>query len=253
MPPKKQKGKEAKAQGVTRRMRNGFSKQFGFLHIPKTGGTSLISFGQQLVDKGHPFPVSFGHSWRIHEIRSYFPKIKLTLMLRDPLERMVSGYNSRLRQGRPSYNSMWTPAEAAVMAMLPSSRHLLDAMLSEDQFSISAVAYARKKVSHLRWNYCFYFKNPEFVRKNASLFQLVGHMRNFGQFVNRMAELCETPDALVRELYHKMHDSPEKSSSVLDHYSQEEISRLRAAMAEEYAIYDELCQLLPKEEQGEIP
>jgi hypothetical protein len=241
--PNKKKREIDRVQSIIERVNEGYSKQYAFLHIPKTGGTSLIALGKKLVDKGYSFPVCLGHSWRAQEVLSHFPKMKLTIMLRDPLERIVSGFNSRLRQGRPTYDSPWTLAEASVMAMLPSVRHLLDAMLADDEFSISAVAYANSNVSHLHHNYSFYLKNRNFVVKNQSMFHLVGHMKNFEKFVEGIAELSQAPIGLVRDMYQIKHSSSESSSSILEQYSNSDLTRLKEIHAEEYAIYNELCRL----------
>ena len=89
----------------------------------------------------------------------------MALILRDPLERTISGFNSRLRQGRPTYTSLWKPAEAVVFAHFPDVRRYLDALIADDDWSLSACAYARRHVSHLRWNYRYYFRSPEAVRE----------------------------------------------------------------------------------------
>lgn len=241
--PKSKKTKKEKTDAIKNRIQNGYSKDFGFLHIPKTGGTSLVSYGKKMVGMGYSFPVAFGHSWTVAQIHEYFPKIKLTFILRDPLERMISGFNSRLRQGRPSHNSLWTPAEAAVMAMLPSARHLLDAMLANDQFSISATSYAMRRVSHLRWNYRFYFEDPESVRKHTSTFRMIGRMEEFDTFVKHLSDIAGAPWETCRPLYEQMHAAAEKSSSVLGKYSDGDIAKLKNKLAKEYLIYDELCRL----------
>jgi hypothetical protein len=228
---------------VKNRVREGFSKQYGFLHIPKTGGTSIVGLGNNLVKMGYSFPVYFEHSWNIEKIHSAYPKMKISLALRDPLERMISGFNSRLRQGRPRYKAVWTPKEAAAMAILPSSKHLLDAMLSEDDYSVSAVAYAFENILHLKWNYCYYFKNADFVRKHKSILGIVGHMDHFENFAIDLACLCNAPEDLARALYQKEHCSV-ITSSILDLYTDEEIGKLRERLSEEYSIYDELSKLV---------
>ncbi len=234
----------SKKAEISKRFNEGFSENFGFLHIPKSGGTSVDTLGKKLVRMGYAFPVSFGHSWKVEEICKVYPKIKIAMILRDPLERAISGFHSRLRQGRPTYNIIWTPAEATAMAILPSSKHLLNAMLSEDDFSISAVAYAFKNISHLYWNYCHYFNNPEYVRKNRPLFNIVGHIDHLDKFVSDLGSLCNVSHHLACDLYRMNHVSIVAARSILEQYSENEISILRSKLAAEYAIYDELCKFI---------
>lgn len=232
-----------KLSKVRNRIRKGFSSEYGFLHIPKTGGTSMVALGNKLVNDGYSFPVNFGHSWNIEEIHDNFPKMKIAVMLRDPLERIISGFNSRLRQGRPSYNAVWTPQEAAAFAILPSAKHLLDAILHEDDYSISAVAYAFKHILHLKWNYCYYFKNTDVLKNHISMIHLIGHMADFDKFVLDSARSCDAPESLVVKLYARKHISTDPTSSVLDQYSDDEICRMRQRLSKEYAIYHELENL----------
>jgi galactokinase len=77
----------------------------------------------------------------------------------------------------------------------------------------------------------------------------VGHINHFDRFAEGMAELSNAPTHLVREFYQRRHSAPEKSSTLLDHYTIDEITRLRQFMSDEYAIYHELCRFLSKEVQ----
>lgn len=231
---------------IADKIKRGYSDKYGYLHIPKTGGTSINFLGHKIVSMGYSYPVSIGHSWKMREIRSVYPDMKIAVILRDPLERMISGFNSRLRQGRPTYNNVWTPAEAVAMAMHPSSRHFLDNMLSDDEYSTSAVAYAFKYVTHLRWNYCYYFENADFAKECMSSIEVVGHMSHFNDFACEMVKLSNAPVHLVNDHLESKHRSSEITSSVLDHYTPGEISRLKEKLAAEYAIYHELSKLLPE-------
>jgi hypothetical protein len=74
----------------------------------------LTKFGNGLVARGYQFPCIFGHGWKAQKILTQFPDMRLCFILRDPLSKMISGFNSRLVQGRPTYNSLWSPQETAV-------------------------------------------------------------------------------------------------------------------------------------------
>ena len=100
-----------------------YDLNYGFLHIPKTGGTSVMSFLEKAAPFAASMPVPLFHSWTFRLVTEYFPKMKVSFLLRDPLERLISGYFSRLRQGNPEYHVPWRPQEAAAFGLYPPSKH----------------------------------------------------------------------------------------------------------------------------------
>ena len=234
------KSKDNKIQLVKDQIKSGRSRQHGFLHIPKTGGSGVNALGRSLQERGFKSPCVFSHGWKMEEILKHFPDIKISFVLRDPLSRMISGFNSRIRQGRPTYNNIWTPAEAAAFSLFPSIGKLLDAILAEDEFSKSAVAYTMRNVTHLRWNYAFYFKNPDTVRSNRPSFEIIGSMNRMDEFINGYTALSGAPESAAAELYEKRHEAKVSSEDVLGRYSPDDLSRLKDFMKKEYRIYKEL-------------
>ena len=237
------KSKGNKVQLVKDQFKSGRSREHGFLHIPKTGGSGVNALGRTLHDRGYKSPCVFSHGWKVEEILNHFPDIKISFVLRDPLSRMISGFNSRVRQGRPTYNNIWTPAEATAFNLFPSIEKLLDAVLAEDEFSKSAVAYTMRNVTHLRWNYAFYFKNPDTVRSNRSSFELIGTMDNMDEFIKGYTAMAGASASTAAELYEKRHESKVRSEDALGKYTEEDISRIKAFMEKEYRIYSELLSI----------
>jgi hypothetical protein len=241
--PTSKKKRDAKVQKIRDQIKAGYSGEYGFLHIPKTGGSGVNEYGQALVQRGYKFPCHFGHGWKVEEILTHFPKMKINFILRDPLSRMISGFNSRLRQGRPTYTSIWTPGEASAFTLFPSIKHLLDAILADDEYNKSAVAYTMRCVRHLHWNYAYYFKNMETLESSRSNFSLIGTMDTLDEFIDGVTAQAGAPKSLASELYGKRHESSSKSGNVLDNYSPKEITRIRNFMRRDYKIYSELLSI----------
>jgi len=247
------KKKSAKVLAIKEQIKSGYSGDFGFMHIPKTGGTGVNAFGKSLVERGHRFPCIFGHGWTVQEILENFPKIQINFILRDPLSKMISGFNSRIRQGRPTYNSIWTPGEASAFTLFPSVRNFFDAILADDEFNKSAVAYTMRRVRHLHWNYGFYFKNLETIRANQSSFRLIGTMETLNEFVGGMTALVGAPESLAREFYEKQHESSTRAEQALEGYSPKEINRIRNFLRRDYRIYSELMTLSGRPTASDLP
>ncbi|CAN5691256.1 hypothetical protein BH23PSE1_BH23PSE1_01600 [soil metagenome] len=233
-----------KHKKIKERLAAGYSQKLGFLHIPKTGGSSLGTLGRALVRRGHRFPCHFPHPWRAREILEAFPAMQLVLVLRDPLERAISGFNSRLRQGRPTYDNLWSGAEAAAFAHFPSARAFLEALASEgNEHKRSAAAYAMRKISHLRWNYSYYFRDADFVRQNAGRFALIGDIARMDAFVRAAADLAGAPPDEAAALYARRHEAAVRPSRLLDAFEPDALERIRAHFAKDYAIHAALRDL----------
>ena len=157
----------------------------------------------------------------------------MALILRDPLERTISGFNSRLRQGRPTYTSLWKPAEAVAFAQFPDVRRYLDALIADDEWSLSACAYARRHVTHLRWNYRYYFRSAEAVRENAGAHRARRPDRGDRRLHRRAARRGRHPGR-ARSPGSTSAGTRRRSgpASVLAGYSDGDIARMRDRLAE---------------------
>jgi hypothetical protein len=86
------------------------------LHIGKTGGNAL-------KHALHPYNTGGSHDivFHPHAVRlSDVPVGESVLfMLRNPVNRFVSGFNSRRRRGRPLNNAEWDRNEAVAFAAFP--------------------------------------------------------------------------------------------------------------------------------------
>ena len=236
-------GLSREASKIRRQLRAGHGAEVGFLHLPKTGGSGIVSLGRKLVKDGQPFPVCFSHVWSFADVRERYPKMRVTVVVRDPLERVISGFNSRLRQGRPTYNRPWRTAEAAAFAHFPEVERYLDALLADDEWSLSACAFAHRHVAHLRWNYRFYFRNAEAVRAGADRIALVGRIEATDAFIAALLAEAGIPAERVAGLYERRHEAPVRTAGVLDGYGAGDVAKMRARLAEEYAIYEALLEI----------
>ena len=116
---------------LARQLLAGADRMHGFLHVGKTGGTSLNGMFHALRENGENHPLIFDHNWTMPQIVTVMPKGgKLHIALRDPIERYVSGFNSRLRQGRPRHPRVWSDGEATAFQYFGSAAEMFRALLS---------------------------------------------------------------------------------------------------------------------------
>lgn len=116
------------------------------LHIRKAAGNAL---NRALA----PFADSHGLSFEKHKFRlqDIAEDERGIVVIREPIGRFVSGFNSRFRQGLPLKLNPWTEKEASVFATFKTPNALAEALSSDDAARRKAADFAMRAVSHLRF------------------------------------------------------------------------------------------------------
>ena len=116
------------------------------LHIGKTGGTFLKSVLQHNSSKLPPSLKILGHGQTISSTPDMFgANRQIAFIFREPVARFRSGFMSRLRQGRPVYDSPWTTDEAIAFNWFATPNSLAEALVSDDERLRSAAGFAMQK------------------------------------------------------------------------------------------------------------
>lgn len=155
-------------RGVVRRLERGVVRPrpvAHMLHIGKTGGTAMKEVFKSLdPDASRCQIVTHRHMKRLAGI----PRgEKVFFVVRDPVERFVSGFNSRLRQGRPRYFTAWTPAEETAFEWFPSADSLGCALSSEDVELRARAFTAMISIRHVRDSYWDWFRSREYLENRS--------------------------------------------------------------------------------------
>ena len=134
------------------------------LHIGKTGGSALAhALGQATLPRGGRIHCH-KHKVRLHDIP---PGHDIVFALRDPVARLVSGFYSRKRRGRPRYDIPWTSAEARAFARFPDIGDLAVALGEADPRRHLAAMEALDAIGHVRMRYWHWFGGPGSLRRRA--------------------------------------------------------------------------------------
>ena len=129
-----------------------------FLHIGKTGGTA-VKFALGNASDGAYEIVLHGHGTTLEQVP---PGDRFFFVLRDPVERFVSGFYSRQRQGRPRYRSPWSPAEERAFQHFDTPEALAIALSSSDGDARDHALAAMRSIEHVRDAYSVWFKNDRY-------------------------------------------------------------------------------------------
>jgi hypothetical protein len=222
------------------------SEAFGFLHIGKTAGTSVVHLIQLCEDHGYRPPRLFGHDARLPVIRREHPNIRIGFFVRDPIARIISGFQSRLRQGRPTFSSMWAPEEAIAFAYFETARDFLVALVSDDERLKSAALFAAQSISHVRRNYAFHFENVETLQQHRESIYFCRPLRELPEALHDLFGPCGIPRSFIDEHYQPAHRGGGSTEAIMDALDGDVLERLRAHFANEYAIYGHLSGLRPQ-------
>ncbi|MCB1495944.1 MAG: sulfotransferase family 2 domain-containing protein [Bauldia sp.] len=218
------------------------SKRSGYLHIPKTGGSGIGQFLNKLTQTigAEKVPTKFNHPWTVEHILQQFPEISIHVVIRDPVERMVSGFLSRMRMGRPRRNHIWNTPEAISFSFFSEPQQLLRALVSDDERLKSAALFAYAGIRHLRWNYVYYFQSPDYVDRIEKNIGVVREIDDTDAFLGEICSVCNVEPAMADKLYSKVHVSKVSPRSITSVMDEDEIARVKAALEPEYAIYRQL-------------
>ncbi len=228
---------------VQDQIERGHVSELAFLHIPKTGGTAITVFLNDLCEHSYSIPLKLPHAWTLRQLVSEYPQTKVGFLIRDPLERTISSFNSRLRQGRPTWGHKWSPGEGASYSIFRTVENFLKASLSDDDFDISAVRFAHDHISLLKFNYVHYFESPHFIQEHIGHIGYVGEISNSLEFWKQFFGKLDVPENFITEHFAYKHVAKKTTEEILSAFSDEEIRKLRSTLAEEYAIYNSLKKL----------
>jgi len=216
---------------------------WGYVHIPKTGGSALSDYFNAAASTGTRHPVKFGHRWRICDITKTFPEMRLCFVLRDPLERIISGFGSRLRMGRPRNNSHWRPEEATAFSIFRDVDSFCEALTSEDEFQRSAVDFAMNGVTHLAWGYDYYFGSVEQCRQSKDKFSLIGSINNMDTFIGQLSKqaMPDLPSGFTGN-FAATHVSTMDNGALAKSIDREKVMHLHPRLQSEYDIFNHLAE-----------
>ncbi|XWN24857.1 MAG: sulfotransferase family 2 domain-containing protein [Roseibium sp.] len=217
--------------------------EYGFLHIGKTGGTTIASLLNEAASHNYRTPRVLGHDYSMKQAMCEFPNIKLSVTIRDPIERIISGFNSRLRQSRPSYTALWKSEEAVAYLWFPTVTDFFNAKISDNERLKSAALWAEQAMGHVRRGYVYHFESPEFLEQNKHRLYFVGKLDDLSRSAFRYLEPCGVPKSFCDDRLVRKHCGAGTTQSSRDTLCPDLVKTLRDIYADEYAIYDKLLSI----------
>jgi hypothetical protein len=141
-----------------------------FLHLGKTGGTAIKAALDPHADAG-PYTLRLHPHWiTLRDI----PRSDLFFFaVRDPIDRFISGFYSRQRQGQPRHHEPWTPEEESAFRRFSTANELALALSARGQVRHDA-EWAMKSIEHVRDSYWNWFGSKRrLVRRQSDVLYIL--------------------------------------------------------------------------------
>ncbi len=142
-----------------------------FLHIGKTGGTALKRALEAHLHDGAFDVVLHSHATTLQDVPI---GEKVFFVLRHPVSRFVSGFYSRMRQGRPRYHYPWSEQEKKAFACFATANELAEALSDADVARRRDAQLAMSGIQHVRDSVWRWFRDPAYVSSRARDVLFVG-------------------------------------------------------------------------------
>jgi len=232
-------------------LRSKFRKQCNgvlhFIHIGKTGGSSAKIQLSTALESVNLTMQSAGLRVNQHLVTlGDQPQGCYTFFLRDPVERWVSGFLSRARQGCPSHCSLQSREERVMFHNFPTPN-----ALAEEFYSGTGTAFKANRLSiHIRESIAFYLSPPTSstmaTRRNrlrafeANLKQIlfVGSIENLDNDLDTLLKILGVPVKTKRLHIHR-HSNPSQLDQ-LARLSNKGRCMLERKLALDYELIDQL-------------
>ena len=202
-----------------------------FIHIGKTAGSTLVEL---LRWHGLDRTVAIhGHEFTLRDVPA---GDSCFFFIRDPFTRYVSAFNSRRREGRPTYVYPHSPGEAEAFARFSTPNGLAEALNDPDPAVRAEAERAFGAIHHLRRGYEHYLVSPAYLAERAGDILFIGRQEAFAASWHALRARLDVSDA-GPEALPRIHAAPPGESTDL---SPRAVANLRERLAGDLAIHEHL-------------
>ena len=161
------------------------------LHIPKTGGSALLSALAPHADAAGL--VLHDHFARLADVPH---GERVVFAVRDPAERFVSGFNSRLRKGMPRNYFEWTPVLREGFDRFPTANSLAEAISDSDSARRRQAMLLIGNVFHIGTPLSYWLGSVEYLESRTADVLLVLRQARLNDDFERLKSMLGIPSAV---------------------------------------------------------
>lgn len=178
------------------------------LHIGKTGGSNikntLTKKNIKLENECYSVQLSQHTKTLGSEPGCY------AFFIRDPIRRYVSGFISRLREGRPLCYGKHKPDEVIAFKNFPTPNHLAEALSSPDITVKQQAHHAMAGILHTRLDLKHYLGGKDNLLKNLDRIMFVGRLEYLDKDFETFTDILGVSKIELLKDDLNMHKTPEQ-------------------------------------------
>lgn len=209
---------------------------FIFLHIGKTGGSSMKNaMKRHEAATGEKIATLLSHKESLAAILESDIPGEICFSVRDPVKRYVSGFNSRQRRGKWGKND-WSQNEQQVFTLFPDPNALAEALSSTDVDLRKKARWSMNKSRHISKDLKHYLVSVELLESAAHRIAFIGHLPTLDddyKLFRRMTGIGEDIELLTDDRI--SHRTPDTQVTDL---SETGAANIRKWYADDYPIYE---------------
>lgn len=165
-----------------------------FLHIGKTGGTSIKETLKNHLNVKEYLIRLHNHNFKLSDVPS---GEKAFFFLRHPLQRFVSSFYSRQRQGMPRYMRPWSYREAIAFNLFSTANQLAEALGSDNINYRNNAVEAMQNIQHVKNSFFDWIETEEYFEKRSGDIILIGFQENLISDFNKLKKKLGLPTELI--------------------------------------------------------
>jgi len=208
-----------------------------FLHVGKTGGTAISAALENHTHTPNSLLVLHEHLFSLQDVEGQDAAF---LLVRDPVKRFVSAFNSRLRQGQPTHYTPWSPEEQLAFECFKTPDALALALSAEDQKLRAQAEHAMQSIQHVKHTLDRWLGDEQAYTEAQHRLMFVGCQEHLTEDFAHFCKLVGLPDTVhlpSSEL--TAHRAPSHMPKKLSDTS---VANLRRWYADDYARIAQLAQ-----------
>lgn len=161
-----------------------------FLHIRKTGGNALKAALRPVAEQCGL--VLHAHATTLRDIKA---GERVAFVVRDPVARFVSGFNSRLRKGRPLLNSKWSDGEEEAFARFKTANDLAEALTGTEL--CDPARKAMHDIAHVKTSFADVLGSKDYVLERLTDIVWIGRTESLESDFEKLKQRLGLPHALA--------------------------------------------------------
>jgi len=196
-----------------------------FLHIGKTGGTSIkyalnySSHGDKEKKIKKPFSnknyIIFCHR-HDYKLRDILKGEKYFFVVRDPIDRFISGFYERKRKGQPLGYQEWTQEESEAFYNFKTPNQLAVSISHNDKEVRKKAVKAMNNIKHVKTSYWDWFENQSYFLSRIDDLIIVIHQKSLNKDFDKLKKLLGIQGKELPKDSYNQRKAPQKYDKNLD-------------------------------------